>query len=141
MKNILVLLPILILAVLQSSIVPLNLVLLAIISWSVLREAREGMLIAFFSGLILDFLTGKTLGLTSLITLFLSLLIYLYKNRFQADRLAFLLPFTLFSLIVTDLLGGLSWLSVVNTILIVFIFPIFNFLAKSFGEEQLKLKI
>jgi rod shape-determining protein MreD len=148
MRNIIVFLPILILAIAESTVIPLNLVLLSIISWAVLREAREGMLVAFFSGLILDFLTGRTLGLTSLVFLFLSLTIYLYKNRFQANRLAFLFPFTLFSLIAVDLLEGLPALSIrtvliegVNTILVIFLFPIFNFLAKSFGEEQLKLEI
>ncbi|MBI4999303.1 rod shape-determining protein MreD [Candidatus Gottesmanbacteria bacterium] len=148
MQNIIVFLPILILAILESTIIPLHLVLLAIICWSVLRPGREGMLVAFFSGLILDFLEGKTLASSSILFLITSFLIYLYKNRFQAGRFAFLLPFTLFSLIVVDLLDGLPALSIrtvliegVNTVLIIFLFPIFNFLAKSFGEEQLKLKI
>lgn len=148
MKNLLVFLPILILAVLESSIIPLNLTLLAIILWSVLRSGQEGLLTAFIAGLILDFLTGKTAGTSSLFFLGVSFPIYLYKNRFQAGRFAFLLPFTLFSLIAIDLLGGLPILSIrtvvsegVNTILIIFLFPIFNFLAKISSGEQLKLEI
>jgi len=148
MQNFLVLLPILILAILESSIIPLNLVLLAIICWSVFRPAREGILTAFFAGLILDFLSGETLGFSSILFLVLSLLIYLYKNRFQANKLTFLLPFTLFSLIMIDLLEGFPVFSVktviiegVNTILVIFLFPIFNFLAKLTGEEEVKLKI
>lgn len=143
MEKILVLLPILILAILESTIIPLNLTLLAIISWSVLRPAKEVLLTAFVGGLILDLLTGKTLGSSSLLFLIISLVIFLYKNRFQASRLSFLLPFTFFSVALTNLTLGLPLKSVsviLTTILIIFFLPIFNFFSKVIKRnEQLKL--
>lgn len=148
MKTLFVLLPILVLALFESTIAPFHLTLLAVICWSVLQPGREGLLVAFFSGLILDFLTGRTLGLTSLVFLSLSLLIYFYKNRFQANRLAFLLPFTFGILMLVDVIWGVFTPSImtvvkngVNTSLIIFLFPIFNFLAKVSEKEQLKLSL
>lgn len=143
MRIIVIFLPILILALFESTIIPLNFTLLAIISWSVLRPAKEVLLIAFVSGLILDLLTGKILGSSSLLFLIISLVIFLYKNRFQASRLSFLLPFTFFSVALTNLVLGLPPLSIsviLTTILIVFFLPIFNFFSKVIKRnEQLKL--
>jgi len=89
------------------------------------------------------------LGETSLVFLLASFLIYLYKNRFQAGRFAFLLPFTFSVLIVLEAIwGGFTPFlrtvvkNGVNTILIIFLFPIFKFLAEiSDGEGEIKLKI
>lgn len=46
----------------------LNLMLLVVVSWSLLRGAREGIVWGFIGGLALDFLSGVTLG-TSAFTL------------------------------------------------------------------------
>lgn len=143
MRSALIFLPILILAIFESSIVPAHLTLLSIISWSVLREARQGLLTAFVAGLALDFLTGRTFGLTSLLFLVLSLVIYFYKNRFQANRLAFLLPFTFVSVSCANFVSGLPFLLIrqlAETVLIIFFLPLFDFLSKILKEkEQLKL--
>lgn len=61
-------------ALVQSSVlsqfsvrgVPLNLMLLMVVSWSLLRGAREGMIWGFTGGLALDFLSGAPLGSLSL---------------------------------------------------------------------------
>jgi rod shape-determining protein MreD len=57
-------------AVIQSSLLSqfslvgarFNLILLVVISWSLLRGAREGIVWGFIGGLALDFLSGATLG-------------------------------------------------------------------------------
>lgn len=142
MKSLLVFLPILVLALLESTIFPLNFTLVTVILWGALRPARLGLVVAFFSGLILDFLTGRTLGLSSLLFLVASLPIYFYKNRFQADRLGFLLPYILVAILFSNLVfRSSSWVSVgLAEVLTIVFLPFFRFLAKiSEDETQSKL--
>lgn len=142
MRSVLVFLPILVLALLESTIIPLNLTLVAVILWASLRPVQPGLTVAFFSGLILDFLTGKTLGFSSLLALIAVLPVYFYKNRFQADRLGFLIPYTLIAVAIFNFGFGLFSLSMLpfTGILVAVFLPFFRFLAKISGDEsQLKL--
>jgi rod shape-determining protein MreD len=49
-----------------------NLMLLAILSWSLLRRGREGMLWAFAGGILLDMVSGAPLGASSISLLLVS---------------------------------------------------------------------
>jgi rod shape-determining protein MreD len=51
-----------------------NLMLLAVLSWSLLRGGREGLLWAFGGGVLVDILSGAPLGVSSLSLLLVSLL-------------------------------------------------------------------
>lgn len=79
-------------ALLQSTIFPLNLVLVAILLLVFLSEKLTDVLIlAFCAGLFLDFLSSTTLGISSLLFLFMVLLIFLGKKTgLLVNFLAFL---------------------------------------------------
>lgn len=129
MRYLFIFLLLLILAMLESTLVPLRLTLLAIICWSALRPAEEGLSAAFLAGLILDLFQGRPLGFSSLMFLLFSLLIYSYKNRFQAHQLTFLWPFSFLAIVLTNFLTGspLSLLSLgLNSFLIFLFLPFLN---------------
>jgi rod shape-determining protein MreD len=71
----------LIAGVLQTAVVPVNLLLLIVLDWAILRDFKQGVLIGFFAGLILDFFSLGRLGLSSVIFLMIVFLINLYKRR------------------------------------------------------------
>jgi rod shape-determining protein MreD len=143
MRTLLVLIPIMFLAFFEATITSLHLCLLGIILWASLRPSRQALLVAFLAGVILDLLKGQSLGVSSLLFLVISFLIGLYKNRFQAARLAFLLPFTLFSILLADLIFHLPILArsvFINTLLMTILLPIFNFFSSLIKENgQLRL--
>lgn len=141
MQVFLIFLFLLILALLESTVIPLNLTLIAVISWAARRPPDEGLVTAFLAGLGLDLLAGRTLGLTSLTFLLSSLPIYLYKNRFQAEKWQFLLPYSLLTVVFFNFFFGHLSLSLLffTSILVILLLPIFRFLAKETGKEnQLK---
>lgn len=136
----------LLLTFLQSTILPLNLILLAILSVSVLKSTEAGLVWAFLAGLILDFLTGETLGFSSLVFLMAVFLLNLYKTKFQAANFLYLLPFTFLSVWVYTAAKGdpVSWLNLIITTLLIFVvWPILAlFIVQKEGENlQLPLKL
>lgn len=136
----------LLLTFLQSTILPLNLILLAILSVSVLKSTEAGLVWAFLAGLILDFLTGETLGFSSLVFLMAVFLLNLYKTKFQAANFLYLLPFTFLSAWVYTAAKGdpVSWLNLIITTLLIFVvWPILAlFIVQKEGENlQLPLKL
>ena len=82
MKTYLILIPIFILSLLQASILPLNLLLVLILIRGALKPDRQNFYLAFWSGLLLDLAQGTPLGLSSLIFLLASLLLFLYSKNF-----------------------------------------------------------
>lgn len=136
MKYLIILLSILGLSFLESTVLPLNLIILPVICLAVRQRTDEALIMAFLAGMILDLSTGRILGLDSFFFLSLTLLIHLYQRRFQADRLRFLLPFTFLAVIINStLLGGaLTPVKlVINTALII---PARLFLQPFFKEEK-----
>ncbi len=93
MKAYLILLPVFFLALLQGSFLGFNLVLLLVLFYVVLKQNRQSLWVAFWSGLILDLAKGHYLGLSALIFLFFSFLLILYFRRFQATNWLFLVIF------------------------------------------------
>lgn len=102
-------LPILsLLAILQTTLIPLlavggikpDFMLLTVVSWTLLRGTEEGMLWGFIGGLLLDLLSGGSLGITAMALICMSLLTGLGEvNLFRGH---FLLPLAitpLFSLV------------------------------------------
>lgn len=90
MKAYLVLLPIFIFALAQGAFLKLNLVLLIVLTWATFRPPKESLLVAFFSGLLLDLAKGTPLGLSSLILLLTSYFLLLYSRRFDSLHPVFL---------------------------------------------------
>jgi len=90
MKSFFILIPIFLFALLQGAFLPLNLVLLTVIFYTVLGEEKAAFLIAFFSGLFLDLAKGTSLGLSAACLLLVSGLICLYASRFNSRQPLFL---------------------------------------------------
>jgi len=90
MKQHLIFLSILFFALLQGAFLSLNLVLLAVIFFTVLEEEKTAFLIAFFSGLFLDLAKGMSLGASSVYFLLTSGLLYLYSFKFNSQQPLFL---------------------------------------------------
>ena len=120
-------------SLLEATVTSLNLVLLVIVLWSALKAAEEGFVVAFFAGLILDLLKGHPLGSSSLFFLTVSFLIYVYKNRFRADKVAFLWPVSLITVFLDHWLFKqvlIPWQILVNSVLIIFFLPFFKKIPK-----------
>lgn len=135
------LLLVLFLAFLEATFVPLRLILLAIISLGIWLSGPEIFWLAVSAGLILDLVKGKTPGISSLEFLVLAFTISLYKNRFQAKKLWFVLPLTLICVVANDLLMGetLSLVRIIiNTGLIVVFLPLTKIMIKK-DDNKLNL--
>ena len=132
---------ILFLAFLEATFVVLHLVLLVVISLGVWLWGLEVFFLAVVSGLILDLVKGGVWGMSSLQFLTIVLVISLYKNRFQAKKLWFILPLTFICVLATDLLTGEIFSVskiVINTGLIVIFLPLIKLIVKK-EDNQLKL--
>ena len=101
MKSFFILIPIFLFALLQGAFLPLNLVLLTVIFFTVFGEEKTAFLIAFFSGLFLDLAKGTPLGLSAACLLLVSGLLCLYAFRFNSRQPLFLTT--------ASFLGQLFW--------------------------------
>lgn len=100
-KRLLGFLLILLLALLQSTVLKINLLLLL-----VLFPASYAW--AFWGGLILDFLTSQRLGLSSLLFLIIVHVFKLYSRKYET-RPSFLLPFVFLASWVFAQAEKLNW--------------------------------
>lgn len=87
---------------LESTIVTLPLVFLIILFAAVVLKNNDVFVLAFFSGIFLDFLTLGTIGLSSLYFIAVVMLIFLYQKKFEIESLNFVT--------ITALLGSLGYL-------------------------------
>lgn len=71
-----------ILALLQATILPINLFYLLIILVSI-YQPEFSFLFAFLSGLILDLIQGETLGITSIKLLLITFVTFLVTNKLR----------------------------------------------------------
>jgi len=141
-KSWLVLIPIFILSLFQGAFLPLNLVLLLLVFWTAFRPPREGLLVAFLSGLLLDLSLGTTLGLSSLVLLAVAFILLLYRPRFDFFHPFFLPPFVFFASLFYDFLLTRHWSLVgalVLAILSLILRFLFVFLGARVDRHQLKL--
>jgi len=124
MKNYLILIPIFILVVLQASILPLNLLLLLLLIVAALKPSQQSFYLAFWGGLFLDLGQGTSLGLSSLIFLLASLLLFLYSKKFEASYAPFLAIFVfLISLLYNQaVFGYLGWQKSLILAILAFLF-------------------
>jgi len=136
MKTYLILMPIFILVVLQSSILPLNLLLALILIRTALKPDRQSFYLAFWSGLLLDLAQGTPLGLSSLIFLLASLFLFLYSKKFEASYAPFLAVFVfLISLLYNwTVFGYLGWQKSLILSILTFLFSFLwqKFFVRSF---------
>ena len=143
MKTYLILIPIFILVVLQASILPLNLLLVLILIRASLKPDQQSFYLAFWRGLLLDLAQGNPLGLSSLIFLLASLLLFLYSKKFEASYAPFLAVFVflvslLYNWVVVDYLG---WQKSLMLAILTFLFSFLwrRFVFRVF-ERRIKLR-
>lgn len=141
MKPYLILLPIFFLAVLQGSVLPLNLVLLLVLLWVVFRPIREALVIAFLAGILLDLAKSQTLGVSSLILLGASYLLHLYSRRFNPTHPVFLAIFVFLAATVENLILQEPWLGegLILVLLALLIRPVAKFYQESL-DRTLRLR-
>lgn len=85
-----------IVAFIQSTILPINLVLIVLIARSLIRPERSNLILSFGFGLLISHLTLQPLGFQSLIYLFLAqLTLLLSKSRLSANPFL-IIPLTAF---------------------------------------------
>ena len=94
-KPYLVLLPLFALSALQGSFVKINLVMLLVLIWAVIRKTSESLTVAFLAGIFLDLAKGLPLGSSSLFLLFSVFLLSLYSQKFDPAHPGFLGIFVL----------------------------------------------
>src|SRR3989304_8085903 len=134
-------------ALLEVTVLSASLVLLLVLSLGALRRIRSGLFWAFFGGIIVDLTAGKFLGNSSLVFLLIVFLLNLYKVKFKATNLFYLLPFTfLSSLFYSFWESGPTWPFLnlaITSLLFLLVWPLANlFLAQKNSETlQLPLKL
>lgn len=140
MKTYLILIPIFILIILQGSILPLNLLLVLILIRAALKPGQQSFYLAFWGGLLLDLAQGTPLGLSSLIFLLASLLLFLYSKKFEPAYTPFLAVFVfLISLFYNQtVVGYLGWQKSLVLSILTFLF---SFLWRRFIVEVFEKKI
>lgn len=136
-------------AFLQTTIIPINLVLMVVVLRSFLVLEKENLLLAFAFGLLLDHLNASSLGVSSMVLL-LSSVFARAISRLPSSNILVVIPL----IIITSLLDGVvtslvnhSSLSLLPAVLPPAILAIPVYIVLRFWEErfivspQLKLKI
>jgi rod shape-determining protein MreD len=132
-------------------------VLMAVVSWTLLHGAAGGILWAIVGGLCLDLFSGGPFGLTVIPLILVSLLATLGHGRVLGGYLmvplilAFpaSLSYYLIQMLLLDALGrSVAWgttlvhvvlpASLLNTLVILFLFPLLRLLHRHTGREQMQ---
>lgn len=152
-------------ALIQSTVMPHltlwdvkpDLVLLVVISWSLLRGTREGIIWGFIGGLCLDLFSGAPFGLSALALLIVSFLSGL--GEATVFRTQVILPLAtaffaslLYNFIFLFVLGVLGWpvvwldsfirlvlpTSVLNVLLTPLVYPAMRWLHRKTSREEIE---
>lgn len=107
----------------ETSVIAVPLVLFLIITFATILEIEKVAFLAFFSGILYDLYIGEALGKSGLFYLALTFLIFLYRRKFEGEKLYFLLPlFFICYLIFGIIFYSLSLVKVIILTLISVIF-------------------
>ena len=152
------------LALIQSSIGPFltiagvhpDLVLVAVIGWTLLRGLGEGLVWAVIGGIALDLLSGGPFGAATVALVITSLLASLGYGRVFGGYLTLPLALTfplslayylIYTLILAMLHGPIAWIptvadiilpaSMLNIAAMFFLFPLLRLLHRRTGREEI----
>lgn len=152
-------------AILQTTVVPqltvwgasANLPLLVVVSWSLLRGSREGMIWGFIAGLIVDLLSGAPFGAASLPMIAVGFLAGLGQATVFRAHIALPLVVMFAATVVYDLLFLLvvrlsgypvDWLDsllrlilpsgLLNAVVMPIVFVLLRWLNQRFGREEME---
>lgn len=93
--------------ILESSITTLPLTLLILIFAGVVTRSNNIFGLAFLSGLALDLLSFRTIGLSSIYFVSFIFVIFLYQKKFEIE--------TLYFIVIFSFLGSLGFLILIGT--------------------------
>ncbi len=102
----LILISLFISVLLESTLITLPLTLITVIFAAVTLRKNEVFILAFFSGLMLDILTLKSVGISSLFFTLVVFLIFLYQRKFEIG--------TFYFFATSTFLGSLLYLIATN---------------------------
>ena len=115
---------------LEATVTTLPLVLLALLCLAVARRKSWVFSLAFISGILLDILLVRTVGITSLLFLIFLFIILLYERKYEIRTL----PFVVISSFVGTLLYGMVFSlpflflqAVLSSIVTSIVFVLFSF--------------
>jgi rod shape-determining protein MreD len=133
-----------------------DLVLLVVISWSLLRGSKEGVIWALVGGIGLDLLSGAPFGTSALALLVLSLLagmgeLSVFRTHIALPLIATLLgslAYNLFFLLLLHMRGcSIAWAdslikvvlpsTLLNVLLVPFIYKALHWLHRKTGPEEM----
>ena len=139
----LILVLILALAILQGAFLPINLVLLTVLVWSIVKQSRDSLLVAFLAGVFLDMAVFLPLGSSSLIFLLVVFFVTLYSRKFDPSHPAFLAIFIFISVVLYNLMMQKPWLveAVLLTGLSMLLRPVLRKYSADFDRDSIKLKV
>lgn len=104
MSKLLIWLTLFIAVVLEGAVTTLPLVVLTLLVFSVVTKKQELLVVAFFSGLLLDIVRLSSLGQTSLFLLIFIFVVLLYDRKFEIQTLPFVAA--------SSFLGSLAYLMI-----------------------------
>ena len=119
-------------AILESGVTTLPLTLLILVFAGVVTRSNNIFFLAFFAGLALDFLSFRTIGISSIYFVSFVFLIFLYQKKFEIQTLRFIIIFSFLGSLFYLILIGInnffiqSVFSAILSSLSFFIFSIFN---------------
>jgi rod shape-determining protein MreD len=135
-----------------------DLMLLVVISWSLLRGAREGIVWGFIGGLCLDLFSGTPLGLSALALLIVSFFSGLGEATIFHTHIILPLATAFFASLIYDsifllVLRALGWplvwldsfirlvlpASLLNVLLIPLVYPAMRWLHHKTGREEMQI--
>ena len=97
-------LSILFFAFFEATLFLLPLTLLVVMSWGTEASGRRAFFLAFLSGIVIDLVTLRPLGMTSIVFLGLTFLIFLYGKKYRPSHFIFYVPATFVSLCVYQII-------------------------------------
>lgn len=142
----------------ETTIIPFNLLLVALAAWTFCRQLRQLMILAWLSGLLLDFLLKVPLGFNALFFLVFVFILYFARQKFihttyelSLKTVAPLLitavflgeiSWQIFIALVTSSFVAIGWINVLTTVILALLFfPFVSYLSRRWQDtEQLELR-
>src|SRR3989344_4377934 len=94
--------------ILEASFISLPLTFSALLFWTVTTQRKEVFALAFFSGLFLDVLTFRSLGISSAYFILVILAAFLYRSKFEINTAGFIGVFGFLGSLGYMLINGLQ---------------------------------
>lgn len=135
----LIILAFLVAILLESTIITLPLTLLIIIFSAITIRKNEVFFLAFLAGLLLDVLTFRNIGWSSLFFTMAVFTVFLYQKKFEIDSLSFVLVISLIGSFGYLLTAGISF-PLIQSLISAFIFSSSFLIFKKSNKKALKYK-